>query len=403
MSIYGTIYKSTSGLLTYSKGLDVVSNNVANLNTPGFKRSDLVFKDLFYEYKDKSSNYNSGASGNGVSDNGTITSFAQGDLQQTDNDTDVAIDGNGFFVLRDGDSTFYSRVGQFQIDDNDYLVSSTNGANVVAINSSGDLIDINLDKFRVNPPKSTSRVSFNDNLSTGSTEHTVADINIFDSLGEQHALELTLTNNSSVLAGSWLATVKDENNVDLAVDQEIRFNTNGTPTSGFNSFEFSIDFDSAETSNIVFDFGEADSFSGATSFSSGSTSELKFDAQNGFGVGSQTNLAFDSDGFLNISYSNGEFAQVAQLAMAWASDLKSFEQTGSGLFSYTGSNNVEVGRANDGVMGAIVGGSIEISNVDLSQEFTDLVIVQRGFQVSSQVLSVANEMLEKLLDTASSR
>ncbi|MBV1787718.1 flagellar basal-body rod protein FlgF [Marinobacterium sp. D7] len=406
MSIYGTIYSGTSGLITFSKGLDVISNNVANMNTPGFKRSDLLFRDLFYNYQytgQFNQDFSSRKDGNGVTESGTTTSFSQGDNQQTGNSTDVAINGNGFFIFRDSGDVLYSRVGQFEIDNNGYLVSTVNNSRVAGINSSGKLVDINFSGLKNSPAVATKEVKFINNLSSGATEHTINDIEVYDVLGNTHKLTLTLTNNSTSTPRSWLGTVKDEEGNVIASDLEIRFQGNGSPAEGFSSFTFTLDPEDASPSDITFSFGEPGSFTGATSFSSGSSSDLAVGEQDGVPFGIQTGFSFTRDGVLEVEYSNGVTAEGGQLALAWVSDLQGMKQLGGGLFEYDESGRIEIGTANDGMMGEIVGGSIEISNVDLSQEFTDLVIVQRGFQVSSQVVSIANEMLQQLIENTGSK
>jgi flagellar hook protein FlgE len=406
MSIFGTIYNGTTGLLTYSKGLDVISNNVANLNTAGFKRNDLLFRDLFYQYQ-LNGQANQGASvykdGNGVTDGGTTTSYAQGDIQQSGNDTDIAINGNGFFILRNADGVFYSRVGQFSFDENHYLVSLANDARVAGIDPSGNLTDISISALRTSPASATTEVSFVNNLSPGSTEHVINDIEVFDALGDQHQLTLRLTNNGSVIPRSWLAQVENENGDVVSTGHEIRFQGDGSPADGFNRFDFTFEPAEATPVSISFLFGEPGSFTGATSFSAGASSDLAVEHQNGYGFGSQTGISFNRDGVLEIEYSNGQSAEGGRLALAWINNLQTLRQIGNGLFSVDDAGRLQIYAANENGMGEIMAGSVEISNVELSQEFTDLVIIQRGYQVSSQVVNIANEMLQQLIESMGSR
>ncbi len=402
---FGTIYSGTTGLLTFSKGLDVISNNVANLNTVGYKRNDLLFRDLFYQMQvagQNSEEPNASQIGNGVTDNGTITSFTQGEIQDTGNQTDVAIDGNGFFILRQDGNTFYTRAGQFSFDADGYLVSGVLDSRVSGIDSVGNLIDINISGLRTNPAQATSEVSFSNNLSTGSTTHVINDLEVMDSLGDQHTFTVTFTNNSATTPRSWLIEVMDENGDIVTTGEEIRFQTNGSPEASFNEFTFSYQ-GTGGTADITFNFGEPDSFVGATSFSGGTVSTLAVSDQDGVEAGSILNVEFDREGVLTINYSNGETASAGRLGLAWFSELQSLQQIGNGLFLVDGDQEVILSGAAEGVMGEIVGNSIEISNVELSQEFTDLIIVQRGFQASSQVVSVSNEMIQQLLDLGSSR
>lgn len=133
-----SIYIGMSGLISFSDGLTSISNNVANLNTPGFKGSQLEFVDLFYRYQYSGTTDQQGspyAQGSGVASGATIPNFSQGEFRQTGNDLNAAIDGNGFFVLRKDGETFYTRAGQFQIDDAGYLVSTDDNARVASLDS----------------------------------------------------------------------------------------------------------------------------------------------------------------------------------------------------------------------------------------------------------------------------
>ncbi|MCP4469632.1 MAG: flagellar basal-body rod protein FlgF [Gammaproteobacteria bacterium] len=403
---FGSIYTGTTGLLTFSKGLDTISNNVANLNTVGYKRNDLLFRDLFYQLQVSGQNNeqpNASWLGQGVTDGGTVTSFAQGEIQDTGNDTDVAIAGNGFFILRRDNDTFYTRGGQFSFDDDGFLVSNVLNSRVAGIDASEELVDISIAGLRTSPAQATNRVTFFNNLSTGSSSHVIDDLDVIDSVGEVHSFTVNFTNNSAVTPRSWLVEVEDESAAIVTSGQEIRFQANGSPEVGFNEFIFSYQPGSASAANITFNFGAPGSFAGATSFSSGSTSTLAVDDSDGIELGSLLGLSFDREGLLTINYSNGASEIAGRLGLAWFDALQSLQQIGNGLFLVDDSQEPVIGTAAAGVMGEIVSNSIEISNVELSQEFTDLIIVQRGFQASSQVVSVANEMIQQLLDISGGR
>jgi flagellar hook protein FlgE len=390
-----TIYTASTGMLTFSKGLNTVSNNVANLNTPGFKRSDLLFRDLFSQYKQTGENggqLSSQQTGAGVTDAGTVTSFAAGDIQQTGNSTDFAIRGNGFFVLRDTDQHLYTRSGQFEFNDDGFLSSTNLGTKVAGIDVSNNLVDININNFRNSPATPTSRINLVGNLSSGGTTHEITPVEVIDSLGATEDLTLTFTNNNATTPRSWLIDVTDSNSNVIGDDLEIRFQADGSLEAGFNEVSFTFN-----SNTVVLNFGDSGGFNGTTQFSSGTTSTAAVDSQDGLTLGSFLDIAVDSAGVLEASYSNGETAEVGQLALAWFSDLQSMRQIGNGIFLVSNNQQPIIDRASSGVMGDIVGQSIEISNVELTQEFTDLIIIQRGFQASSQIMSAANEMIQELL------
>lgn len=397
----GTVYTAATGMLTFSKGLDAVSNNVANLNTPGFKRSDLLFRDLFYQYTRSAEGNNQLANqqtGAGVTDAGTIISFEQGELQQTGNDTDVAINGNGFFILRDGDNNLYTRAGQFEFDDDGFLVNTSLDLRVAGLNENNELVDININDFRTNPAQSSSEVTFLGNLSTGSTEHEIDEIEVIDSLGDTRTFRAVFTNNNATTPRSWLVDVFDEDDVEIATDLEIRFQADGSPEVDFNTIEFEYSSENGTTDDLVFNFGEPGSFNQTTYFSSGTTSSLATDSIDGLGIGSLLQIEINEGGVIEAVYSNDERSEVGRLGLAWFNEVQDLRQIGNGVFLVTGEQQPIIGRAAEGVLGDVVGGSIEISNVELTQEFTDLIIIQRGFQASSQIMSTANEMIEELIN-----
>lgn len=398
----GSIYTGLSGMIAFSKGLDVISNNVANLNTPGYKGSDLLFKDLFYRYQLAGGNDDrAGVAqiGNGVSTDSTTLRFQQGDHQDTGNSNDVAIDGNGFFILQSGNEMLYTRAGQFDFDDEGFLVARGSAARVAGLDVNGNLVDINIVGNRFSAPTPTTEVVFSNNLSTGSITHEITDVQIVDSLGESHSFTITFSNNGSVIPRSWLVNVVDEDNTQLVTDEEIRFAADGSPDEEFNSVAFSYQPDGASASEITLTFGEPASFSGATSFSGGATSTLKVESSNGVLPGVLLSTKFESDGTLNIKYTNEEEAEGGRLALAWFNDLQAMRQLGDGIFVAKENAEVVIAPPKEGIMGEIVGENVEISNVDLTREFTDLIIVQRGFQASSQVLTISNEMIQQLMNT----
>ncbi|MCH2172736.1 flagellar basal-body rod protein FlgF [Myxococcota bacterium] len=399
----GAIYIGMSGMLTFARSLDVLSNNVANLNTPGFKRSGLLFDDLFYRQSIGSGPNPEGrfGLGMGVGSSGTFVNFNEGDIRDTGNDTDVALEGNGFFVLKTDERDVYTRAGQFSFDSNGDLIAS-DGSPVAGIDANGNPTVITRAGYGTSAPLTTNKVSFANNLSVGSSSHTVEDVPIFDTLGVEHKLRFLFKNNSSVVSRSWLIEAYTESDTFIANVGEIRFSGDGSPLENYSSATFTFAPDDALPHDVTLDFGTPGEFGGATSFSGGADSTLSFTNQDGRGLGSLTGSKFDEDGVLKFQYSNGATESGARLALAWFENLQDLEQLGEGRFSAEGLTPI-TGVANTGVMGRIAGSSLEISNVELTQQFTELIIVQRGFQASSQVLTTANEMIQELIENSRSR
>lgn len=402
--MFSSIYTGLSGLLSFSKGLDMLSNNVGNMNTPGFKSSELMFRDLLYHYgqtNGEQGGYRM-SMGQGVSADVSTYRFRQGETKETGNALDAAIDGNGFFVLRGNGEMLYTRNGQFEFGEDGFLVEKATGARVASFEGGGRLGDISIIDYRTNPPTATSRVTFVGNLSRGGATHPISNVTVFDALGGSQTLSLTFTNNNATVSGSWLIEVRDSANAVVA-NGEIRFQGNGSPAVGFNSMTFAFTPAGAPASNITLFFGDPGSFSGATNFSGGTTSDLRVGTQDGQAAGSLTEASFDERGYLTLRYSNGETIQGPRLALAWFDDLQRLTQLDGARFRAEGDQLVRIDAPGEGMMGSIVPKSVELSNVELTEEFTNMVIIQRGYQASSQVVTVANEMLQQLLDMAKRR
>src|SRR5262245_10288772 len=195
-----------TGLLAFSKDLTVIGDNVANVNTPGFKGSKLLFAELFSQAQlgDGATRGSTLELGAGVGTLGTQRSFQQGELRATGNGLDAAIDGNGLFVVRKDDETFYTRAGQFSFDADGFLVDAT-GARVQALQN-GVLKDIRLDGLRTSAGNPTSRINFTgilNNNDAPSAPHTVANVAVIDSAGGSQTISVRFTNNRAVTPGSW--------------------------------------------------------------------------------------------------------------------------------------------------------------------------------------------------------
>ena len=402
MSLFDSIYSAYTGLLSFSKALNVLSNNVANMNTTGFKGSDVTFRDLFYQYSASGGEQGEQQSqvGEGVSTSGTRLDFSEGQTSNTGNPLDVAISGNGLFVLKDPDSnTYYTRAGQFSVDTNGYLVDSTSGYRVQAINSSGALTDINLANVQTSPAKATSQVSFVGNLSRGATSDQIGSITVYDAVGGSHTLTVNFTANSTT-TGSWDVSVTDENNNTVGTGT-LQFNSDGSPATGQNTVTVNLAPSGVPASTITLNFGTPGSFNAATNFSGGTTSDLKMNTQDGYAAGSLTTTSFDAQGHVMLQYSNGQTKTGPQLALAWFNNIQQLSQDGNELFTNPSGMKPILNKANGEVSATLTSNEVELSNVDLTQQFTELVVIQRGYQSSSQVVSVANQMVQDLIDMRS--
>ncbi|MDQ3286718.1 MAG: flagellar basal-body rod protein FlgF [Pseudomonadota bacterium] len=382
--MFQALFNSLSGLFSFSRSLNTVSNNVSNMNTPGFRGSDSFFANV------------NGGLGVKIADDGLRTTT--GDIRQTSNATDLAIDGEGFFVLRDAEGGLhYTRAGQFRFNEEGLLVDSVNNHEVMGIDGSGNLVSIDFDNHRTIPAQATSRVKFQGNLAPGSTTTTVNTITVFDAAGTAHVLSATFTNNSSVTPGSFTVVVKDETGAVVSTSpSEVRFRTDGTPQAGFNEMTLSLNYGGVPQS-VVLNFGTAGGLDGATSLT-GTATNLAAKPEDGHGVLGVTSVSFDEKGVMQLVYSQTEKRQGPQIALASFRNEGALEMAGGSLLT----SNVDpdaFGRPGDPRFGRIAGGSLEMSNVDLTQEFADMIIIQRGYQASSRVMTVSNEMIEQLYNS----
>jgi len=401
--MFESIYVGLSGLASFSRNLTVIGNNVSNLNSPGFKAMQLQFADLMYARL----GIGGGGSGepmqlgSGVNTGGTRVLFKQGALRETGSATDVAVEGNGFFVLRSSDGkTTYTRDGSFEFGADGMLTSRANGSRVGAL-VGGALQDVSIAGLRATSGRPTSTVSLIDNLSSGDTTHELT-VPVFDASGTSRDLKLVFTNNSTVTPRSWLIKVNDAAGNELS-NGEIRFNGDGSPAEGFNSHTFTLQPTGVESTQITLKFGDPNTFSGTTNFSAGTESTLRLGSQDGFASGSLTEAKFDAEGVLVASYSNGQTSRGPRLALAFFDSPQELEATGAGVFENRSNQNVTLGNPRSSLFGSVTGGSLESANVDLAQQFSELIVTQRGYQASSQVITAANEMIQQLFDIKARR
>lgn len=398
-----SIYVSLTGLLSYSNGLNNISTNVANMNTNGYKKNDLLFQDLVYRYKEATSDISgdSFSLGSGVKSDSSYINFAQGEIRETGTDTDVAIDGRGFFILKDSDNNyFYTRNGSFEFADDGDLVQKSTELRVQSLDRNGNLTNINISDVYSDPASPTSDIQLSGNLSTTSSTYTLNDVPVYDSQGESHNFSITLTRNLSQIR-TWDITVNDEDGNVVASGGSIQFQGNGSPEVGQNIYTFQYTPTDLPTQSISLDFGAPGSFDGVTNFAG--TSELVVKEQDGYASGGLTSTTFDSNGRLELVYSNGNELTGKKLALANFVNQTVLKPVGDSLFVSEDQSSMIIGYAKTNGIGELVGKSIELSNVELTEQFTDMVIVQRGYQASSQILTATNEMIQQLIEATKSR
>lgn len=384
----GSIYIAMSGLHGYENGLRVIANNTANLNTPGFKGGMLQFADMFYAGAPAGGG--SGQYGLGLRTLGTLLDFKQGELQNTGNPLDLAVDGQGMFLLRDASGRLHlTRDGQFQFNANKVLVSASTSEEVLAFDASGGLAPITLSDYQLNAAQATRTIAFSGNLSSQATTFTAGNVTVIDGAGASHALSVRF----DAVAGSpgtWNVTVLD--GATTVGTGQLVFGSNGRPDAAHSQLSFAYTPAGGAQVPLTLDFSQ----NVTSANTDGSLSTLKMASQDGFTTGTLQSYQFDATGTLVLTYSNGQKSKGRQLALGFFSSPEAVRPTGDNEFEATGTVAWQIGRPQAGELGSIQANTVERSNVDLSQEFSNLVIMQRGYQASSQVISTASEMLNDL-------
>jgi len=384
----GSIYIGLSGMNAYSKGLQTISNNVANLNTLGYKSTSLSFSDVYTSGSAGQSYLGATASGagGGVRFDASGVDFGQGDLRATDSELDLAIQGSGFLVLLDGDKSYFARTGSFTVNEDGYIVDQSTGYRLAVLDENRQPVALSLDSRRGNPPVATTRITFANNISSTATEAAVSNIAVYDSNGGKHTWKVAFTPVSGS-AGEWTVTVTDQSG-DVLKTATLKFN-GSVPDPTTSLITVTDTPPNADALSVVLDFSQ-----GVTSWSATSTiSAAKVD---GVGAGTLTSVTIEDDGQVKLTYSNDETVELGFIAIADVRDPQSLERVGSGLFENPSGTEVRYLASGSEGVGKLVSKQLEASNVDLAQQFGDLILVQRGFQASSQVVSVSNDMIQQL-------
>ena len=392
----GSIFIGFGGMLAYSRGLTVISNNVANLNTPGFKGADPLFSNLVYRSANGALNGSSGTDqhGAGVAVDTDRVSFRQGDLTDSGNPFDAGIDGSGFFALEQGGRLVYTRAGQFEIDDDGYLIHRGTRDRVLVTGEAAVNRTFNVEEYRVFSPVATTKVELRGSLArTGAETYALPDITVKDASGTDRKVSANFTRDSANPL-VWTVEIRDADGNVLG-STTIEFAENGTPSADYSVTATVNPGDQAF--DVVFELGAAGTFAGVTSSAGVTQSALQVADSDGVALGYLNQIDFTDQGEVQLSYSNGEKKAPATLLLARFLSPSELRDIGGGIFVAEGGRSPVLAQPLQAGIGRIAGGKIELSNVDLTDQFADLIIVQRGYQASSQLTQVANELIQQLL------
>ena len=392
----GAIYVGLSGLTSYSNGLQTISNNVANMNSAGFKATNVSFSDLFDTSGGGGLTFDPGNGGKGTGYGVQIAkptiNFAQGTLAASSGDLDLAINGSGFLVLLDGDKTLYTRTGQFSVGTDGYITQQNARNRLGMLGASGTVEALNVDGKRTSAPIATTMVAFADNLSSDANSASVSNIAVYDSSGGKHVWTIAFARDpasTSTTGTNWTVTVTDSTGATIGTSTLKFIGNTVDPTT--NRLVITSNPAGTAPLSVTLDFS-----AGVTSFAGGTTSTLRAANTDGRGLGTLSTVTVDDSGKIKLTYSNGATDAPAAIALADFRDVQDLRRAGNGLFTFNGSGERRLLASGAEGIGTIASKQIEGSNVDLSTQFGELILVQRGYQASSQVVSVANDMIQQL-------
>lgn len=480
-----SMYSGVSGLRNHQIRLDVIGNNIANVNTIGFKSSRVTFKDVLSQTLRAATRSQSGRGGMnpvqvglGMSIASIDTNHTQGSMQSTGKTTDLGIEGNGFFVLRSGTRTVFSRAGNFDLDENGYLVVPGTGMKVQGwVNGQlADIVVSNAATFAAEPSRNVYFANNLDSLTvTGKSFRTTVDV--YDSLGALHTVELEFTktdvnqwtwtmvnpamppsqpqptgvmvfdsngkletiSNSTIefkplakdavswsglapatfddgsggyLANlTWPATYPDKDgganhtvNVQFkriesgpgytwnATIDNVTYQGSYNASTGVHDGDILYDiYSSASPLSVSLHLDEVTSTAGETTLAAA--------GRDGAPIGSLKSYSIDSSGNLIGEFSNGMLRSIGQIALAKFANPSGLQKAGDTTFTESNNSGMpQIGRAGTVGFGDISPGSLEMSNVDLSQEFTDMIVTQRGLQANSRIITTSDEVLQEVVN-----
>jgi flagellar hook protein FlgE len=416
------LWIAISGLDASSRQMDVIGNNVANSNTMGFKAQRAEFANVL------SQSLAGGASGpmqigQGVTMANVATQFTQGSLESTGNALDLAIDGGGFFNVKDSTgSDFYTRAGAFHVDVDGYIVD-INGNRVQgygAGSASETLGDINTRSTQSAPSASTG-LSVGLNLDDGTTVggKYYSSQTVYDSLGESHVLLMTYEKMDG--HGQWgVSATLDGDAVAAQSHDGIVFDSSGNLSKVYTGTPGESDYVEADPANITFtpaalsngatigdsgaltwyvtgDTSAGNTAETITGYASASTVNALWN--DGYSAGSLRSMSFEKDGTITGYFTNGQTATLGQIALADFRDASGLKREGSNLFSMTlTSGPAIVNRPGDGGAGNVVSQSLEMANTDLGSEFINMMTAQRAYQANARVITTQDQLMTELMN-----
>jgi flagellar hook protein FlgE len=396
-----------SGINAANTDLNVTSNNLANVNTTGFKESRAEFADLFAQTQEGVSKT---AVGNGVQVAAVSQQFGQGNITSTGNNLDLALSGSGFFITSNNGALNYTRDGAFQVDQNGYLVTPS-GEKVQGYAplanggfNTGGLTSLQLSAAE-SAPQATSTTNVALNLPSNATAPTNAPLNpadpatytdttsltVYDSLGAAHTAQLYFMKGAT--AGNWTSQLYVDGTA-VGTAQPLTYSSTGTLTSPANgqvNFGAYTPATGASPMNVMFNFDKSTQF--------GDTFGVESVAQNGYTTGSLTGINISASGIVQANFTNGQSKTLGQLALANFANPQGLQQKGNNEWAQSFESGVAVnGVAGGSGFGSIQSGSLESSNVDITTQLVHMITAERDFQANAQMISATDQVTQSIIN-----
>lgn len=425
MGLLSSLYAGVSGMNAQGEALGVIGDNIANANTTGYKASRTEFQDIIS--KSLKGILGGNQVGRGVKIGGVNPILAQGNVDPTEKSTDLAISGDGYFVLRGIDGQSFTRDGTFHFDKEGYLVS-TDGARVQGFEADENsrilskLGDIRFPKV-LTPAKPTTKIRLEMNLDSRAETtrkfdekdpfiscHFSTGVELYDSQGNKH---LMTTFFNKVGDGEWEyrgmvdgkeVTGGDPGKLKIVCEGRLKFDVDGRlETEEITKSAFNFKGGALQDQKIKFDFGDSIKTDGGKGIEGtkqyGRDSDLITWQQDGAAAGTITNMSFNDQGILTVLYSNGEARDLAQVCLAKFENPESLFKVGNNrLRASREAGTPSIGISGQGGRGMLFAKSLERSTVDLGTEFVSLIQTQRGFQSNAKTITTTDQLLEEVLN-----
>lgn len=413
MSLTSAMYSGVSGVMAYGNAMNVTGDNIANINTVGFKSNRTIFADILANQVANGSTTLQFGRGSHVQ--GVSATFAQGSFETTGNATDVAIQGAGFFVVQDPVSggNYYTRAGQFTIDDagqlvnpNGYIVQgyrvTTNSSGVAT--TAGAATNIDVTGVQSTPKATTSfRLGMNLDAAASAGATFSASFNAYNALGETVTVTYTFTKQLASQTWNYVASGPAGTTLSgTGLSGAMTFSSTGAITAPAADATLTISgFPSGSSAlSITWDLinnTTAASNNDITGYAS--TSVMNSMVQDGYSTGVLRGLSVSDDGTISGLFSNGQTQQMWQLELADFLSPWGLSRQGNSLFGETAQSGQPIlGVAKAGGFGTLYGSSLELSNVDLSQQFVDMIQNQRAYQANAKIITTVDTMLQEVIN-----